>query len=349
MTEIILNSSLNESFELLHFDTTLNQELEGIGRFSLAKGFRLWGQYRRFSKKLRQESPELVLIPLSQTPGGLIKDLRFVRIAHKAGIRTVAHLHGGELDRTLKRSSGALRSHAEKGLRLLDGAMVLGDGLRRIFRPYLPDERLFTVPNGLDIPAPEKEAPEAPPFRILFLSNPIRRKGIEDALEALRVLWDQGYMVHFDVAGEWFEKELEKELKERVEQEQLPVSFHPPLGPSQKRSLLENAHLFLLPPREPEGLPVALIEALAHKLPIISTEQGAIPEVVTDGWNGFFVLPRDPVSIADRTAELIVDPRKREQFGERSRERYEVGFTEKRLSENSYHCFKTLLEQPLRG
>lgn len=349
MTATILNSSLNDHFELIHFDTTLNRDLERIGSFSIRKGIQLWKQYHRFSKELRREPPDLVLVPLSQTPAGLIKDLRFVRIAHKAGIRTVAHLHGGELDRTLERSSNALRSHAEKALRKLDGAIVLGEALRKIFKPYLPDDRVFTVPNGLNIPAPLEDRHAPPPFRLLFLSNPIRRKGIEDAIEAVKLLQDRGHKLRMDVAGEWFEPDLEKNCKERVKKEELAVIFHPPLGPSKKEELLNKAQLFILPPREPEGLPVALIEALAHGIPIISTDQGAISDTVTEGWNGTLVLPKDPSSIAEKAAELIGDPTERERFSKRSRERYEARFTEKSLSENSYHCFKTLLEQPFRG
>ncbi len=347
MTATILGSSLNEHFELRHFDTTLNRKLEGIGRIGLSKALQLWKQYRRFSKALKNERPALVLIPLSQTTAGLIKDLRFVRIAHKAGVRILLQLHGGELDRTLKKSSPTLRSYAEATLRLSHGAIVLGDGLRHIFRPYLSEERIFTIPNGLDIPHPETSPPDPPPFRILFLSNLIRRKGVEDTIEAAEVLWKKGYMIHLDVAGEWFEASLEKKCKEYVGSKKLPVRFHPPLGIKDKEELLQQAHLFLLPSREPEGLPVALIEALGHGLSIITTAQGAIPDTTTDGWNGFTVLPRDPVSIAERVEELITDPRKRSLFGARSRQRYEEQFTEERLCDNLYHCFKTLLEQPL--
>ncbi len=349
MTETILGSSLKESFELEHFDTTLNDRLDRIGKFGLKKAFRLWKQYRDFARKLKKEGPDLVLIPLSQTPAGSIKDLRFVRIAHHQAIRTVAHLHGGELDRALERSSKRLRSHAEKGLRKLDAAIVLGNSLRRIFRPYLPEERIFTIPNGLDIAADPGEKPAPPPFRLLFLSNPIRRKGIEDLIDAVSRLVKKEHEFHLDVAGEWFEPWLEKACKDRVEQEKLPIRFHPPLEGASKKALFRDAHLFLLPSREPEGMPVALIEAMAHGLPIISTEQGAIPEMVEHEKNGFLVPVEDPGAIAEKIELLTQDPQKREDMGVCSRERYRSRFTEKSLSENLYHCFSSLLEDSQQG
>ncbi|MFB6258364.1 MAG: glycosyltransferase family 4 protein, partial [Flavobacteriales bacterium] len=306
-------------------------------------------QYRRFSRIIEQKGPELVLGPLSQTVGGLLKDLRFLRLAQKAGIRTLAHLHGGELDRTIERSPKPFRAYIERCIRGTEGTIVLADRFRPIFRPYLPEERIFTVPNGIPIEHDGNERRSPPPFRILFLSNPLRRKGVEDVIVASEQLREQGYEIQLDVAGEWFEPSFQKACMDKVDRNELPVRFHPPLEPPAKKELLESAHLFLLPPRGPEGLPLALIEALGHGLPIISTDRGAIPETVEEGWNGHLIPEREPSAIAERVSELIEDPERREAFGKRSRERYESSFTEERLSENLYHCWDSLLKLPSRG
>lgn len=346
MTETILGSSLKEEFELIHFDNSLNERLSGIGRMGLGKGIRLWKQYRRMGRILREQQPELTLVPLSQTPAGFIKDARFVHLAKKAGSKVIGHLHGGELDRSIARSSPSVRPYMERTLRSLDAGIVLGEGLRRIFRPYLPEDRIFTVPNGIRVPEERKMQADDPTFRVLFLSNPMKRKGIEELVGAVRSLKESGKELQLDVLGEWYEKDLERTLKRKVEEEELPVRFHEASDGDLKRSLLQGASLFVLPSREPEGLPVSLLEAMGHGLPIIATGQGAIPDAVVDGENGSLVLPQDPEGLAEKIQELMEDPEKLRLFGERSRERYETRFTEECLSQNLYHCLDSVLKHP---
>lgn len=348
MTETILGSSLKEAFELLHFDTTLNEALGGIGKAGFRKGIELWKQYQGLKKRIEHERPDLMLLPLSQTPSGLLKDLRFADIAQKRGVPVVAHLHGGELDRTIERSPQALRSYLERKLKALHGVLVLREGTKDLFRPYLPEERILILPNGLRDPG-RSEPPPPPPFRLLFLSNPIPRKGIEDLLHALISLKEKGRSVEAEVAGEWFDKSFEKKCKALAKEHELPIHFHAPKTGHDKKELFGRAHCFLLPPREPEGLPVALIEALGHGLPIITTPNGAVPDTVEEGVNGHVVPVKDPLSISERVEELMGDPSKRSLFGKKSRERYEAFFTEERFIENSYHCFESFFKMPPRG
>jgi glycosyltransferase involved in cell wall biosynthesis len=70
-----------------------------------------------------------------------------------------------------------------------------------------------------------------------------------------------------------------------------------------------------------EGLPVALMEALALGLPVVSTAVGGIPEVLRDGEDACLVPPGDAAALADALAELAVDPAKRSRLGARAQER----------------------------
>ncbi len=87
-----------------------------------------------------------------------------------------------------------------------------------------------------------------------------------------------------------------------------------PLG--QVKKYYETASVFCLPTRlEPFG--IVLIEALAHKLPVVATRIGAIPDFVTDGENGYLVEPRDSKQLAEKLISLLGDPEKCRRFGER--------------------------------
>ncbi len=64
-----------------------------------------------------------------------------------------------------------------------------------------------------------------------------------------------------------------------------------------------------------EGLPIALLEAMAARVPVVATRVGGIPEVITDRCNGLLVDPGDPNALARALAELLDDPVRRVALG----------------------------------
>ncbi len=79
-------------------------------------------------------------------------------------------------------------------------------------------------------------------------------------------------------------------------------------------TLLSSADAFILASLQ-EGLPIALIEAMALGLPCIATSVNAIPEAIENGQNGLLVSPNDPVQLQEAIAVLLDDPDQREILG----------------------------------
>jgi len=92
-----------------------------------------------------------------------------------------------------------------------------------------------------------------------------------------------------------------------------------------------------------EGTPVSAIEALASGTPVVANRVGGVPDVVSDGVDGFLVEPGDVEGAADRLAELASDPELRARLGESGRmamfERYSVS----RLVDDVDRLYRTLL------
>jgi glycosyltransferase involved in cell wall biosynthesis len=99
---------------------------------------------------------------------------------------------------------------------------------------------------------------------------------------------------------------------------------------------------FLLPSVN-EGTPVSAIEALASGTPVVATRVGGVPDVVTDGVDGFLVEPGDTHEAAERLAELARAPELRARMGEagsaNARERYSV----ERLVDDVDRLYRELL------
>jgi len=92
-----------------------------------------------------------------------------------------------------------------------------------------------------------------------------------------------------------------------------------------------------------EGTPVSAIEALASGTPVVATRVGGVPDVVTEGVDGFLVEPGDTGAAADRLAALANDPELRTRLGDagrvNARERYSV----ERLVDDVDRLYRSLL------
>ena len=91
--------------------------------------------------------------------------------------------------------------------------------------------------------------------------------------------------------------------------------------------LLRASDIFCLPTYYGEGLPKALLEAAAARLPIITTDSPGCREVVIDGVNGILIPPRDVTALVNAIQELAENRSLRQRYGERSLELAQTHFT----------------------
>ena len=90
------------------------------------------------------------------------------------------------------------------------------------------------------------------------------------------------------------------------------------IGPEERARTLRTASVFTLPSRD-EGLPVALLEAMAYGLPAVVSPVGGIPDAFEDGRHGYFVPPDDPDALADLLGALLADPERARWMGTQAR------------------------------
>ncbi len=344
-TEILLNSSLKENFELIHLNTKVNETLSGIGKFSIKKIFRSYSLYRKMIKIMSSRKPELILIPFSQDTIPFIKDSAFIIIAKLFGGKVLLHLRGSNLQNWLNQSSRLTGAFVKRMFRTSDGVIVLGNNLRYLFRNYFPENKIFVVPNGSNYNLPVINKKDNNIVRVLYLANLQASKGIEDVLLALVELKNQnvnGFELH--VTGMWRNEEFKSKCMKLIDDHQLPVFVFPPKSGNDKMEVLCSSDIFVFTPREPEGHPWVIVEALACALPVISTDQGAIVESVVDGKNGFIVSKNAPHEIAEKIKLLMNDIVLRKQMSAASRKHYEENFTEEKMVERLTRTFNEVIK-----
>ena len=104
--------------------------------------------------------------------------------------------------------------------------------------------------------------------------------------------------------------------------------------------------LFVLPSQF-EGLPISLLEAMGVGKPVVASRVGGIPEVVTDGVEGFLTDPLDPAQFADRILALLKDPELHQRFSQNAARRVREHFSVQRMVERTEALYEKVLGEKL--
>lgn len=341
-TQVLLNSDLKNRFELIHFDNTINKTIDTQGKAGLGKVLKTIGLYLSFLRLLRSEKPDLVLIPISQTTIGFLKDAPYILLAKWFSPRVLIQLRGSNLKTWLKSASGLTRFIFRSTIARTKGVLVLGEKLRHLFEDYFPEERIFVAPNGGDYSFPQRMDNGAG-VNVLYFANIYESKGARVALDA--ALTFDSHNVKFTFTGGWRDDEkFKSQFLHDAKRSQVKIQVNQPTSGEKKFQMFADADIFLFPPIMPEGHPWVLVEAMAAGLPIIATDQGAITESVIDGQNGFIVATGNSKAIAEKLNVLAADHDLREKMSKASRALYEQKFTGEQLANNYTRVFNTIIE-----
>jgi glycosyltransferase involved in cell wall biosynthesis len=337
-TDILLRSSLKEHCTLLHLDTKAYDDLNELGKWSLKKLRRNFSIYINLRGLIRQHKPDIVWIPISQTTTGFLKDAVFIWIAALSGSKVLLHLRGSNFRKWHDQASRLMKWLVRITFSRCRGIIVLGTGLKKIFSPWFSDDHIYVVPNGGNYTFPSVVKDENK-IQLLYLANLQSSKGIEDVLEAIALLHKEFKNYHLHVMGKWRKEETRVQCMKLIGDHGLHVTVHPPASGDEKLKQLAQSDIFLFPPREPEGHPWVIVEALAAGLPVISTDQGAITESVIHERNGFIVEPQRPDQIASCIKMLVNNRELRQRMSAESRIHYLNSFTEEKMVERLVSTF----------
>jgi glycosyltransferase involved in cell wall biosynthesis len=190
-------------------------------------------------------------------------------------------------------------------------------------RAMLPErwERISLCHLGIDprnFPEPERRTlREDEPVHVVCVGRLIRDKGQRVLLEAMRRLSERGVRLRLTLVGRGAD---EAALKALVGRHGLPVKFAGAQAHPATLELLRTADIFALPSFA-EGIPVALMEAMAEGLPCISTTACGIPELIRSGQDGLLVGPGDAEGLTEALGALAADAELRRRLGEAGRKR----------------------------
>lgn len=192
------------------------------------------------------------------------------------------------------------------------GLVAISDWVKQsLVQHYgVPSEKVQVFRYAVDVnkwqPTAKSPAPHRP-LRLLFVGGDFARKGGWILLEAFRAGLSD--ICELDVVTK--DRELISERGVRIHTDLLP-NMH------ELRKLYAQADLFVLPTRG-DANGIAILEAMACGIPVITTDVGSLTELVQDGVNGYLIPRDDAKAIIDRVAFLAARPERVMELGAAAR------------------------------
>ena len=215
----------------------------------------------------------------------------------------------------------------EKIFPVVDQVCCVSNWVLNETKKILPvtEYKLRLIYNGLPMP----EIPPTPlsfsPPTLLLLGRLSWEKGFETAIEAFSLLKKSDPVVRLLIAGEG---NLGPFLKHLVHHLGLidSVQFIGEVERAEVPSLINRATLVIVPSYS-ESFGLVALEAMQMQRPVIASDIGGLPEVISDGETGLLVPPRDPLALCRGIQSLLEDPEKAIRMGLQGRKRAVEKFT----------------------
>jgi len=327
---LLMDSGLAEDYELVHFQVGSEGRNEG----ALGKLLRLVVSPFALAATILFRHVALVHINSSLNRRAYWRDLAYLFVAKAMGARVLYQVHGGKLPLEFFDGRALPTGFLRWTLNLPDVVVVLAQRELRAYREFIPEQNVVVIPNGIDCrpfaAVPTVNAPADKPLRLLFVGRLDRAKGLYEILQGMRLATELGVDARLIVAGSGPEEDRLKRYAQALGVAPRTIFAGAVFG-RDKVKLMCGSDVMLLPSYS-EGLPYALLEAMAAGLPVIATAVGAIPDVMSEGIHGCIVPPRDGRAIAEALALLHGDREKLSWMSRAARRRIRAAFSIERCA-----------------
>jgi glycosyltransferase involved in cell wall biosynthesis len=308
------------------------------------------GEARAEARTWRADVPTLLLDPLEDEWGGEIERatvdeflrvhgvrsvlteyldvwLPFLDVFAGRGLTRVAHAHGYDVSMRLRDDywRTAYRDYAG-----FDAVVAMSQCTRdRLIGIGLPADRLAVVPCGVDLPELPPRRPAGSPVNVLLAGRLVAKKNPLATLQACARAATAGASLRVTVIGDGpLMPQIRAAAASMPSVDVRGAQPHDAVLEAMRRADLFCQHSIVDPQTgDEEGMPVAILEAMAHGVPVVSTRHAGIPEAVADGVTGLLVDEGDVAGMAECIRSLAADSARRHEFGRAGHERVASRFT----------------------
>lgn len=250
----------------------------------------------------------------------------------------VLHVHGSSFDDFVDTDSRLLTWYVRWVLDATDRIIVLGDYWHEVVAEHADPDKLRILPNAVHTERYEPRY-DADPARLVYISDLIERKGVAEMVETVETLCgDEDREVRVDLAGRGELADAFEDLDARYD----AVTYHGFVSEEKKRQLLNESTIYVLPSYA-EGLPIAMLEAMAGGNAVVATTVGSIPEVIS-AENGRLVEPGDAEALTDAVRSLLDSLAETERVARTNRDLAVEHHSWNEVIDRVVDCYETLVD-----
>jgi glycosyltransferase involved in cell wall biosynthesis len=255
----------------------------------------------RFFQSLLKVKPDIVHINTAFIPLAITRDVALAAVARLANYPILLHIHGGPFVME-EITNPAIKLAAERLLKLATVVVVFSETEEKSLLKRFPGMKFRVLPNAVPVEdAPEVERTPGEKT-IIFFGRLNKSKGLDHIISACRALNDQGFKFKYVCYGAGpemisFCSQMGAILGDRF-------NYLGVAKGKEKWEALSRADIFFQPSRD-EGLPIALLEAMAAGCVPVMSVSGAVADVIEDGRNGFLIEAGDTTQTVGRLKFLL--------------------------------------------
>lgn len=329
---------INDNFDCKFINLGTSRTVDEIGKGGLKKWMLYFTILWETFISLIRFKPELVYLTLTAKGLGFYKDAVIALLVKNMGVKVVYHFHnkGVSLKQDCFFDNWLYKKVFKKA-----NVILLSEHLYYDIEKYVSKNQVYFCANGIPILNEKSDKNEVlknvDSIEILFLSNLIKSKGVFVLLEACSLMKKGGLSFNCVFVGD--EGDVSSiQLQQKIDALGLTnqVKYLGKKINEEKKVVFSRADIFVFPSFN-ECFGLVLLEAMQFSLPVVSTFEGGIPDIVSNGETGFLVPKEDAKALADKLEMLISNPSLRKKFGEAGKIKYEEQFTlpifEKRVTE----------------
>ncbi len=298
--------------------------------------------YHRIWTMLRKKQIDVAHLHIAER-GSFYRKAFLLRLCRHYNVPVILHHHAAEFEDFYGKLPASQKKFVKETFMAATVNLVLGDYWRNGLLGSLSPGNTQVLYNAVPVPDTMPCNPEAD--CLLFLGRLGKRKGTYDLLDALKRI-DDVLPKHIKcyLCGDVEIEEVKKRVQELgLEKRVAHVGW---IDGVQKEELLSKTAVNILPSWN-EGLPMTILETMARGIPSITTRIAAIPEAVTDGWNGILLQPGDIEVLAEAILRLTSDEELRSKFRDRCYETAKDRFSMERHMEQLMAVYREACGSPL--
>lgn len=333
---IIINKELKKDLLEIRFSSNL----EELGKMNIQKMLTLLSLNFKLIRKILFFKPDYIYFTVVPTGFGFYRDLFFISIMKLFRIKIIYHLHG----KGIKENSNskfkkklyefAFKNsniiHLSKGLLEKDfNHLSLGKCKKFYLENFVPKSKIIKN-NNIDNC-----------INLLFLANLQASKGLFILLKAMIILSKNNTLFKLTIIGNFRDSETEKISHDIIKKNNLEkfIFFVGAKYDIEKINYFNKADLFIYPTLK-DAFPLVLLEAFSYAIPVISTNEGAIDEIIDNDNNGYIVEKNDVNALVEKISYLNENRDKLNLFSKNAYASYEKRFKKETFETN----MKNILE-----